>query len=41
MVGNHSNYVRSPLGHANVSITLATFARVIERMDDRLGDAVE
>ena len=40
MVGNHPNYVRSPLGHANVSITFAASARAIERIDDRFGDAV-
>ena len=41
MVGNHPNYVRSSLGHANVSITLATYSHVIESMDGGLADAMD
>ena len=41
MVGKHREYVRSPLGHAKVSITLATSSQAIERMDGGLGIAAE
>jgi len=41
MVGKDRKYVRSPLGHANVSITLATSSHAFERMDGGSGVAVE
>jgi len=40
-MGQHPKHVQELLGHANTSITLDTYNRVIEEMEDGLADAMD
>jgi integrase len=41
MASKHSKWVREPLGHASINITLDTYSHVIEGMDGGLADAMD